>query len=191
MTVKKFVIDPHQSTNTDNVDYNGWCKESCDMCHPVREIMLDDKHIFDGNVWMTKKSENDINILMSGEYVMGDLCTLVWVVVNEFVFEGESLLEFHDTMAKLTSFNMEKWHSIQNNQTNEIKYPHFFDHEHHEEVYKNRIGVRRQRWAPNHFTEIKEYPMILRWFNLNLDVASKYVKWNTMLQDEYVFTFNF
>ena len=70
---------------------------------------------FNGIVWKYSRTESTIEGLNAGDYVMGDLSTLGWVIVKAFHFvSGEKHLEFLSEFGRVIgSSPMRNWVSIQ------------------------------------------------------------------------------
>ena len=78
----------------------------------------------DDMVW---NSDKDVEMLEPGEYVMGDIHTLGWVIIKYYECVGSELKgyskEVQNIVGKGTPFA--KWNTIQNSEKNEMKSNHF------------------------------------------------------------------
>ena len=141
-------------------------------------------------VWKCTKSPEDIELLHPGEYVMGDINTLGWAVIKSYEFSGEELVKYVKEMNTTTSqTKIIKCHSIQ--QTgNDMQYPHFIASGPYQELFDTAVNPRRlMKCQLNQSIHIfNKLPMLSALFDFLMVYAMKHVKFNTIIDAQYVCT---
>ena len=125
---------------------------------------------------MVWNSDKDVEILEPGEYVMGDIHTLGWVIIKSYECIGSELKgyskEVQNIVGKGTPFA--KWNTIQNSDKNEMKSNHFIALEPHSNLFDSRQGKRMMKITKNDKVDKNPFQKekhVLKWFDTNLEVA--------------------
>ena len=73
-------------------------------------------HVVD-NTWEPRNTNSSIKKTVPGEYVMGDLSIIGWVVIRRYVVDDENKLGWQTEFKKVFNKNLNFWTSIQSRGT--------------------------------------------------------------------------
>ena len=166
-----------------------WCKMECEEC---KNVMKDLKEYrCDGNHVWKYNSEDSVDKMYHGQYIMGDIETLGWVIVRGYNCEGEDLVgfvkDFQGLIGKTKPFD--GWTVVQQGEHNIMHREFFIASGPYAELFKagKRSGKRMMRAKKSMGKEMEKYKHMSKWFDESLKVASEYVRLNTILEATYAF----
>lgn len=182
----------HKFCQQDGDNHSNDCV-GCDKCGTLQTVLRDNRCDED-NVWTCKKEVHNLN---PGDYVMGDINTLGWVIVKAFQFkEGTELKDFVLQMNKIIGHHpFNDWSTIQHSSKNEMAYKNLIASGPYPELFKvnnnSKRGVRTMRItkATGALGQgILKTDTVMKWYDENLKVASDHVKYTTTIDATYQFS---
>ena len=135
MNVKGYKFETDEVTHSEDTM---WCELKCEKCKDVRTTLEDEKCDND-MVW---ESDKDVEMLDPGEFIMGDIHTLGWVIIKSYQYVGLELKGYYKELMNIvgTKTPFHKWNTIQHSEKNEMKSNHFIAHEPHSELFAGAKG---------------------------------------------------
>ena len=158
-----------------------WCEKDCDLCKEIGTFL--EKRLCDENmVW---KPKVDVDKLNPGEYIMGDINSLGWVMIKGFEVLGKDLVKLAQDFAYIRGvkkpLDSNSWTIIQGSgPTSKMQFPCLIATEPHAELFKHKQGSRMMFVKKTENPKaMDDYTIVLKLHHHNLDLAADFVSKKT------------
>ena len=178
---------------------NNFC-QGCEKCFDVESFLKEHRSLGDGHKrWPCPLRPSEISKLEPGAHIMGDLNMLGWAIIKGYEVSPYNRITLIDEM-KYVKHGLQKPNhhgnciAIQsyNDHHSHMQYPSLVNRSINEELFVDELGLypeRRMYLPPDYRHEfIKELPLLSLIFDKDLELLCKYVRYNTTIKCNYIFT---